>query len=330
MRYAAVRVLGRVFAWRAGDEPIESTVGDAVITALNDDDRAVRIAAMQALGAMRYERGVQALTDLFNYFKARAMRPKRRSTRSRTSATRPASRCSRRSCRARTRRCAASPIEGLARAGDRAQLPAIQALVDQEHDRSVALAGAFASILLGNGSVDPVADALGRPQPARAGQTLPRRDRARAAPRSSRTSCSTAIRKSASTLSTPSDSPGDPAAIAALEPLTNDKDPQVARAAERAVARLTAQTQHARITKDTMISVCEATPAFLRSSDARRRARSARQSPRPQPPRRPHQRRDRRSRSLHRRIGSGLSCGAGSDRAQPATLRDARSRRTST
>jgi HEAT repeat protein len=31
---------------------------------------------------------------------------------------------------------------------------------------------------------------------------------------------------------------GDPAAIAAIEPLTNDKDPEVARAAERAVARL--------------------------------------------------------------------------------------------
>ena len=65
MRYAAVRVLGRVFAKRAQDEPIESTVGDAVITALNDNDRAVKAAAMHALGAMRYERGVQALTDLF-------------------------------------------------------------------------------------------------------------------------------------------------------------------------------------------------------------------------------------------------------------------------
>jgi HEAT repeat protein len=31
---------------------------------------------------------------------------------------------------------------------------------------------------------------------------------------------------------------GDPSAIAAIEPLTRDKDPQVARAAERAVARL--------------------------------------------------------------------------------------------
>ncbi len=48
--------------------PIETTVGDAVITALNDNDRAVKTAAMEALGSMRYERGVQALTDLFQYF----------------------------------------------------------------------------------------------------------------------------------------------------------------------------------------------------------------------------------------------------------------------
>ena len=31
---------------------------------------------------------------------------------------------------------------------------------------------------------------------------------------------------------------GDPAAIAAVEPLTKDRDPQVARAAERALVRL--------------------------------------------------------------------------------------------
>src|SRR5262249_52782407 len=67
-RAGAVRVLGRVLATRAGDQPIESTVGDAVITALNDRDRAVKWAAMDALGAMRYERGLQALLELYQYF----------------------------------------------------------------------------------------------------------------------------------------------------------------------------------------------------------------------------------------------------------------------
>ena len=41
---------------RATIRPSSDTVGDAVITALNDSDRAVKTAAMPALGAMRYER----------------------------------------------------------------------------------------------------------------------------------------------------------------------------------------------------------------------------------------------------------------------------------
>jgi hypothetical protein len=68
LRYAAVRVIGRLFAKRAQDDPIEETVGDAVITALNDSDRTVKSAAMQALGTLRYGRAVQALTDLFQYY----------------------------------------------------------------------------------------------------------------------------------------------------------------------------------------------------------------------------------------------------------------------
>ncbi len=58
MRYAAVRVIGRVFAKRPQDEPIDEPVGDALITALNDEDRAVKAAAMQALGsdALRAQR----------------------------------------------------------------------------------------------------------------------------------------------------------------------------------------------------------------------------------------------------------------------------------
>ncbi len=65
MRFAAVRVIGRVFAPRVHDGPIEESLGDAVITALNDPDRAVKSAAMESLGLLRYTRGVQALTELF-------------------------------------------------------------------------------------------------------------------------------------------------------------------------------------------------------------------------------------------------------------------------
>jgi HEAT repeat protein len=68
LRYAALRVIGRLFGKRAQDDPIEESVGDAVITALNDPDRSVKGAAMQTLGTLRYTRGVQALTDLLQYY----------------------------------------------------------------------------------------------------------------------------------------------------------------------------------------------------------------------------------------------------------------------
>jgi HEAT repeat protein len=68
LRLAAVRVIGRLFTKRPQDQPIDPGVGDAVISALNDNDRVVKSAAMAALGGMRYERAVQALTDLFQYY----------------------------------------------------------------------------------------------------------------------------------------------------------------------------------------------------------------------------------------------------------------------
>src|SRR5438105_1138652 len=61
LRLAAIRVIGRVFRRRPGDPPIDETVGDAVITALNDHEVVIQEAAMWALGAMRYERAIQGL-----------------------------------------------------------------------------------------------------------------------------------------------------------------------------------------------------------------------------------------------------------------------------
>jgi HEAT repeat protein len=237
MRFAAVRVLGRVFARRGGDEAIESTVGDAVITALNDGDRAVKTAAMQALGAMRYERGVQALTDLFTYFKkgdaAEAALDALAQIGHPASIPLFTAQLSSKSAALR-----GSAIEGLARSGDRAQLPAIQAIVDKEHDRGVSLAGAFAAVLLGNGSVDPVTDALIRSNL----REQAKRYAIEIAPGRTALFAHQLLDVDQQIRLDVVDAlglAGDPAAIGALEPLINDKDPQVARAAERAVARLT-------------------------------------------------------------------------------------------
>ena len=70
-RYAALRVIGRVFERRLHDDPIDQYVGDAVIGALNEKEKAMQAAAMQALGAMRYERAVQGLIDLFQFYRGK-------------------------------------------------------------------------------------------------------------------------------------------------------------------------------------------------------------------------------------------------------------------
>jgi HEAT repeat protein len=236
MRYAAVRVIGRLFARRPTDSSIESTVGDAVITALNDNDRAVKVAAMLALGAMRYERGVQALTDLFSYYAKGELAEAALYGLSQIghAASAPLFVAQLSSKNASLRGIA---IEGLARIGDRANLAAIQSALDKEHEQSVTQAGAFAMVLLGNGTTDQVADWLSR---------------ARLRDQAKRYLIEIAPGRTGSFAHQLLDSDpqiridtidalglaGDPAAIPVLEPLIKDRDPQVGRAAERAVARL--------------------------------------------------------------------------------------------
>ena len=235
-RYAAVRVLGRVFARRAQDDPIEETVGDVVITALNDDDRAVKAAAMQALGAMRYERGVQALTDLFHYYGksdgadaaldalARIAHP--------ISAPLLTAQLS---GKISARRGIA--IEGLGRMGDASKLREIQRALDADRSDGVTLAGVYASALLANAPIDRLADALTKPR---------LHDQARQYLVELVAGRTQAV---ASHLQDPDPRlrldvvevlglSGDPAALPLVEPLLKDRDPQVARAAVRAVAML--------------------------------------------------------------------------------------------
>src|SRR5204862_5742078 len=69
-RIAALRVIGRVCARHVGGPAVPDAVGDAVVIALNDQDRGVREAAAAAIGAMRYERAIQALTELFQHFRS--------------------------------------------------------------------------------------------------------------------------------------------------------------------------------------------------------------------------------------------------------------------
>jgi HEAT repeat protein len=236
MRYAALRVIGRLFEWRVNDAPIEQTVGDAVISALNDKDRVFRMAAMQALGAMRYNRGVQALTDLFTYFGkgdlaeasldaiARIGHP--------SSAALLTSQLSSKSLALKM-----IAIEGLARVGDPGNAAAIDAALKSERNDALQLAGSFASAALAKGSIAPIVEAIQKPR-------IHEQARAYLAELASWRSADFS-----SYLTDPDwharadlvDALGlghNPAALPLVEPLLKDQDPQVARAAERTVARL--------------------------------------------------------------------------------------------
>jgi HEAT repeat protein len=236
IRYAAVRVTGRLFARRAQDEPIEATVGDAVISALNDNDRAVKGAAMQALGAMRYERAVQALTDLFQYYgkgdTAEATLDALGHIANPASVPLFTAQLA-----GRTSAVRGIAIEGLARIGDASKLADIQTALGADRSDGVALAGVFANALLGNGSVDRIAEAVTKSK---------LRDQARRylvelAPGRSDAFSRHLMDPDARIRLDVVEAlglAGDPSALPVVEPVTKDKDPGVARAAERAVARL--------------------------------------------------------------------------------------------
>jgi HEAT repeat protein len=240
-RLAAVRVIGRVFGRRPDDLPINDSVGDAAVMALNDGDRAIRAAAADALGRMRYERAVQALTDLYQFHgRGEAAdevldvlaRIAHRSSVNFMAAALTTS-------VARTRRIA---IEGLARMGDPAHAATVQAALAGERDASVILAGAFAAVRLGTGRLDALIDALGdarrREQafnylielaPGRADQFGPYTQNPQA---SVRTDLADILGLAA-----------DPAGLPVVESLMRDRDAQVAHAAERAASRLRAATR---------------------------------------------------------------------------------------
>ncbi len=163
MRTAAIRVIGRVFARRTGDAPNDPMVGDALIGALNDPDANIRIAAMDALGAMREARAVQGLAQLFDYrgrsHEGDAALDALAHIAHPSSAPLLSTALAGKSTAQRV-----IAIEGLARIGDASALPAIQAAATSDRNDAVALAAAFASARLASGPTTAISDALGRPK----------------------------------------------------------------------------------------------------------------------------------------------------------------------
>ena len=191
---------------------------------------------MQALGAIRYDRAVRALTDLFQYYgkgdsAAAALDALARIANQASVPLFTAQLAS------RTSTLRGIAIEGFARVGDPSRLADVQTAVAGDHSDGVALAGVFATAVLDNGPVDRIAEAVTKSK---------LRDQARQylvelAPGRSAAFGRHLMDPDARIRLDVVEALGlsrDPAALSVVEPLTKDRDPQVARAADRAVARL--------------------------------------------------------------------------------------------
>ena len=239
-RYAALRVISRVFWRRAGDMPADEYVGDIVINALNEKEKAMQEAAMQALSAMKYDRAVQGLTDLFQHYGKGDMAE---------AALNAVAHIGHPSSvplflsllGSKNDVIKGIAVEGLARAGDQTKRVQIQTAVASARNGRLQIAGNFATVMLSGPStpegLDPIVEAL-------AGTRL--HDQAfwylvEAAP--GRASAFARFLKDPdpmvrADLVNALGLGDDVAALAVVEPLASDPDLEVARAVERAVARL--------------------------------------------------------------------------------------------
>jgi HEAT repeat protein len=163
MRAAAVRVIGRVFDASVSDDPADATVGDAVINALNDQNKLIKRAAMDTLGRLRYERGVDALTQLFQYYKQGELAEAALDALARI-AHPDSTPLLLSQLASRSPALKAAAMEGLARSGDPSQMPPIDAALAGEHNDRVIFAGTFASAMLSGGSIERLTDSLLSPR----------------------------------------------------------------------------------------------------------------------------------------------------------------------
>jgi HEAT repeat protein len=235
-RIAALRVAGRVFARRTDDPPVDETLGDAVVLAFNDRDRLVRTEALAAAGAMRYERAVQALTELLEHFRRGTVADELLDTLARIGhgASRPLMITALDTGSAARKR---SAIEGLARMGDGNALLAIEKSLGGDRSESLILARAFASARLGKGSLEEIVNALKRSRlrdqaigyliELAPGRTAAFGRFAQDPDPTIRTDIMDVLGLSR-----------DPAALGIVEPATRDSDSRVAASATRAAARL--------------------------------------------------------------------------------------------
>ena len=235
-RYGAIRVIGRVFSIRPGDDPINPLVGDAVVVGLNDKDSKLRVAATLALGAMRYERAVPALVELFQFYGKGDMAAASLDAIARINDPSGGPLLVMQ-LMSKNQALKGVAIEGIARAGDRTKWADVEGALMGERGEATLLAGRFAAVRLSDGAVTPIVDALVKPKLhdqasgyltalADGGAALFVRPLQDPNPRV-RAEVVDALSLSF-----------NPSVIPLLTPLASDADAEVAGAVERALARL--------------------------------------------------------------------------------------------
>ena len=235
LRLAAVRVIGRLYQKHAGDAPVPQQLGNLVIAAVNENEQAMKFAAMDALGAIRETRAVGGLTDLFQFYGKGDLAEHALTALARIGDNSSAPLFLKLLAGKTAMKIIA--IEGLARTGDASHMAAIQGALKGERDDRVIAASDFAAAMLSNAPIESLVDALNRSKqhdaaleylieisPGRitrlsryAQDPLPR------------------MRIDIADIVALAD---DPQGVSVVEPLLMDKDKQVALAAERAAMRL--------------------------------------------------------------------------------------------
>jgi HEAT repeat protein len=225
-RAAAARVIGRLQVQQGGD---------ALVTAMNDPDDDVRVGAMWALGELRFERGVQALTGFSTYYGRGALGLAALDALARIAhpSSAPFFREALLDRNSVVRRRAA---EALGRAGDLRAIQPLEGVVTSDRDPQVRAAALFALHKLGRHSAAALASLLADRRAFAAARSY-LVEIAEPALMVSRLSDPDArVRQGAADVL---GLVGSREAIAALTALREDPDPDAREAAVRALQRLT-------------------------------------------------------------------------------------------
>ena len=227
VRAGAARVIARVKV---------TETADALMKAVNDSQVDVRYSAMRALGAIGDQRAITALTEQFTYYKKGegAWSALEALARLGSAASVPLFRERVNDKDAFIRRAA---IEGLGRAADAESADALERVAGTDESPMVRLAAIFALQKLGRNFAARIVDLMSSEKviaqaqdylvelgPSMAPTLVPRLQEPDANVREAVADVLGAI--------------GDASAVPALEAATKDRDPSVASAAKRALARL--------------------------------------------------------------------------------------------